>query len=711
MTLDHSALRWIATALLVLLLTSSAAAEAEISKGRPAGIDVILLLDSSPSTRSTDPEGHRLTAARFLLDYLYATSELLGVNHRAGFANFGGKVGTAEPLRLVTGEGLRNVFRQEVLPFTDFRPALQFALREFGQDGLGLQRQQIVVLFTDGAPHLPSGVLEGEELRRYFGNSSGTDEAGEASVGMFVDELKEQGGDLFVIAVGDSREAAEGWKTLVPDSHYIELGTTSQLADAYHRIFSSRLGFAFIERHTLGSEKATIPLRRLVTGATFSFIKEHPGIEVRLTDSEGRPAKLIAGGGPEEFHEVYRVSRSPSETAWIAEASGSAQVLVAQRQPKLTLDNGSRPHPSGQPLSLRFSLEDEGNPIISGNLRFAARLTGPDGNDYGEEQLLEQDEGRFVFTSAQPVGPGDYTLHLHSMLDGERVPGIAGKVPVQVEAVPRIKEVVVSNPTDEENTWNVEVVVENSPSLFGYRPPRVSFPHSGQPSKLIELTRVRAAKGDRDEGLQVISFAGKVPVPGAEEDRTLQAVFSGTTNAGLSYMSTVSKDIRRVNRETMSGPGARIRDAIFLILAVVASVLIIQKSREALDPLMVATRSWADKGPNPRMIRRIQDIISGRERLIEREQFDHPMLKKFFARVLATRRSLKHANSETARALLSSMLKCPRIAARRAGLFHLVNLLNDPDWNGVDADSIEMLFDCYREGAPVHLSKLLMRGE
>ena len=90
--------QWVTVLLLLLsLLGGSAPANGQESGplSAPKPLDVILLIDSSPSTRETDRSGWRISASRFLLDYLQATSQVLRVNYRAGVANFGGRMGAA----------------------------------------------------------------------------------------------------------------------------------------------------------------------------------------------------------------------------------------------------------------------------------------------------------------------------------------------------------------------------------------------------------------------------------------------------------------------------------------------------------------------------------------------------------------------------------------------------------------------------------------
>lgn len=45
-------------------------------------LDIVLLVDSSESTRDSDPEGLRTRASKFLLDYVLAAGESIGLNHR-----------------------------------------------------------------------------------------------------------------------------------------------------------------------------------------------------------------------------------------------------------------------------------------------------------------------------------------------------------------------------------------------------------------------------------------------------------------------------------------------------------------------------------------------------------------------------------------------------------------------------------------------------
>ncbi len=148
--------QWVTVLLLLSLLGARTPVHGQEGSplSAPKPLDVILLIDSSPSTGDTDPKGWRISASRFLLDYLQATSQVLRVNYRAGVANFGGRIGATTPLRLLEGGIVQGTIVSETISYTDFRPPLDWALREFRARSFGVGNAMAVILFTDGNPQL-----------------------------------------------------------------------------------------------------------------------------------------------------------------------------------------------------------------------------------------------------------------------------------------------------------------------------------------------------------------------------------------------------------------------------------------------------------------------------------------------------------------------------------------------------------------------------
>ena len=147
----------------LIIMAPTAAFCVEMSKA----LDVVLMVDSSPSTKTTDPQNQRVVAAEmFLRDYLESVGEAFEVNQRVAVVNFGGKVGTAVPLRFVQSFRDEDFPPGEAIPFTDFRPPLEFAWREFSSLTNGSGRKMAAVLFTDGRPQLSSKELSDKEARK-----------------------------------------------------------------------------------------------------------------------------------------------------------------------------------------------------------------------------------------------------------------------------------------------------------------------------------------------------------------------------------------------------------------------------------------------------------------------------------------------------------------------------------------------------------------
>jgi hypothetical protein len=207
-------------ALASLLLLSTTGARAQQPDAGPVNLDVILLIDNSMSMSEgeppSDPEGLRVRAARFLVDYLWANAETAGANYRVGVVSFGGVVSDVIPLRLVGDEAVRDGIRAEEIEYTDFQGSLEYALREFRAKSFDTGNRTAVILLTDGRPNPAGRGLTDVELEAYF-----------ADLAPLVRDLEEGGAALYVLGIGDAQEDRENWTGLIPDEHYVPISTTT----------------------------------------------------------------------------------------------------------------------------------------------------------------------------------------------------------------------------------------------------------------------------------------------------------------------------------------------------------------------------------------------------------------------------------------------------------------------------------------------------
>lgn len=170
--------------------------------GKPQAIDIVLLVDSSGSTGTSDPDNLRLSAAAFLLDYVLAAGQTIGLNHRFAVTNFNTDVLDIRPLGLLQDAAIDNSLVPRNDGYTDFLPPFRFALNELSAGNFTTDRNMVVVLFTDGHPELldANGQPQTVDPNAYFTN-----------LGHTIKQLQEAGVQVFVVAIGDAVDDRQLW--------------------------------------------------------------------------------------------------------------------------------------------------------------------------------------------------------------------------------------------------------------------------------------------------------------------------------------------------------------------------------------------------------------------------------------------------------------------------------------------------------------------
>lgn len=497
------------------------------------GMDVVLLIDSSESTRKTDPNDDRLKAAHFLLDYLEATAELLQVNHRAAIANFGGEVGVASPLQLVGQRRVHQAIQKQTIPNTDFRPALEFAIRELKGSSVGTGWQAIVVLFTDGLPDFGSGTLEGKDLERYFSGEAIPGDPEELQLNQLVGELHEMGSEMFVVAVGQRMEAAKGWSSLLDESSYVELGSIEQLATAYHRIFSEKLGFENVEQYELTSgEPVTVGFEPLLEHATLSFIKKQPGATVTLEGVKGGKPRRITGGGAEELHEVYEITDPAANGKLKAVIStGSARLLVAQRRPQITVQEPISPQVLGMPISVILSIGERGHTEAYKRMSVFATVSGPGFIEPITEEFTPVDEETMRLVTEPITVPGLYDVEVGVRQRGEVLKGFGEHLQIRLEPIPTISSVEIGQNRVHGHPPELSVTIDDVSNAMSLRYAWLSISGSNEePVRLYPLDG-RVERISRSK----VKLRKPILLSYGTEKSQLAVGLSGITSSGQSY--------------------------------------------------------------------------------------------------------------------------------------------------------------------------------
>ena len=403
--------------------------------GRPVDLDIILLIDNSMSMSHEDPvtgappgdpEGLRIRAAKFLVDYLGANAETLGASYRVGVASFGGVVNDVVPLRLLQDDTVREGIHAEEIQFTDFRGPLQFALREFRAKSLDTGNKMATILLTGGRPQLTDAPVTEQELRSYFEN-----------LAPLVGEFQEGGASLFVLGIGDAQEDRDHWTRLTPLhlDHYIPITSTAELADVYHRIVAGLIGVAVSEGETIpAGQAAPIEVELYLERVVFSFVKSDPSIHIVLTSPTGAVLRPTIGGTADVHHSIYSIT-NPDAGEWEAfwEGEGEVRYWVDEQYPLIRVEPIESASLVGRPITITASLVRNNMIIVDPGLRLEAEIALP-GGDVVTQALLPVGSGRYTGSHEDVQAEGTYTVTAQAILDGHLLS--VRPMPMLVEVFP-----------------------------------------------------------------------------------------------------------------------------------------------------------------------------------------------------------------------------------------------------------------------------------
>ncbi len=416
-----------------LLLWSSASVWGQEPGGRPVNLDVILLIDNSTSmSRGTwetgappsDPEGLRIQAAKFLVDYLRANAETLEANYRVGVVSFGGKVSDVISLRLLQDDTVRDSIRLEQIDSTDFGGPLQFALQEFRAKSFGAGNKLAVILFTDGRPKLPGTLLMAEqELLEYFEDLT-----------PLIDELQEGGASLFLLGIGDAQEDRANWTQLIPEDHYTPITNTTELAGVYRHIVADLIGVAVSEGETLPAGRAEIiEIEPYLERVVFSFMRSDPAADVTLI-SPASDVLTPTIDAADIHHSIYSIT-SPDAGEWTVlwEGEGQVQYWVDKQYPLVRVALARPVSLVGQPITITASLVRDDEIVVDSDLDLEAEITLPNG-DTVIQALSPIDGGGYTGSYKDVEAQGIYTVTAKATIAD--LPLSVRPIPVAIEIFP-----------------------------------------------------------------------------------------------------------------------------------------------------------------------------------------------------------------------------------------------------------------------------------
>lgn len=435
-------------------------------------LDVILLIDSSPSMEGSDPTDMRITAARFLVDYLEAISQVAERNYRVGIANFGANLGWTLPLRSLSGLN-RDAIVAEKIAFTDFRPALDFAGKEFAEKSYDAEppRQLAIIIFTDGEPELSlqerddvSAELKATYQAKYFEGIPISYDESDLRLPDLINDLQSQNVSLFVVGLGEAHESAAQWRTLLKSpERFFELDNPSSLPVIYHSIVTQLSDVSPARDEKITDQGAQGELEPYLQQAVFSFVKENPLVNIIFYDTQGTE-RGPTFGGEDDIYEIYLVAPPPpgGPNTWqVTLEGGVAQMWVDRKLPNLQfLESPSGSYALGDSLTLRAQLSSHSGTVIDDALDVYLEREGTDTSTH----LTSIGNGVFE-TTIEVQTEGKHTYTLSAELRGEPLPVVSESALLTFYPVPTIESIDITSNRQKGKDVIVAVRIANADRL------------------------------------------------------------------------------------------------------------------------------------------------------------------------------------------------------------------------------------------------------
>ncbi|MCL2456922.1 MAG: VWA domain-containing protein [Defluviitaleaceae bacterium] len=278
--------RFFIAVLFVFLMSTSARASAV------EGIDAILVIDTSGSMRTTDPERITLEAASLFMDMMETRSS------RIGIVGFSGSVHTIMPLTPISDPQIRNNIRKAVSGFvyhgwTDIGLGLRTAAEMLLADRIETNSPAII-FFTDGRVELPDNWATNRSVELSYEDAWWAVDAVEDFTAIYTIGLDYDGtvNKTFLQEIATRTNA----------KHYIA-NDAALLPQIFNEIFASHIRSSITEVASFVADGNTyaevfIPIpSAFVAEANIIMLSSRPIASARLFDPSGREIPL----GDENF--------------------------------------------------------------------------------------------------------------------------------------------------------------------------------------------------------------------------------------------------------------------------------------------------------------------------------------------------------------------------------------------------------------------------
>lgn len=492
-------------------------------------LDLFILLDQSGSMKTTDPQGLRIEASRYLIRNLAQRSEG-ELKHRLGLVHFG----TAAPEHLTVP--LTEVSRQEndagvqklltglnplSLGDTNFVAALKRAYEGFraGQT-FDLKRKPGIVIFTDGEPDDPRKLT----AEAYF-----------KEIRQFVEAaLRPSGCEVYVVGIDDARKTwSKGvpqWQNLLSAPRVLQLEQMAQLPEKFNEIGRQLFDIPSVAPDVITAREQEFDVQPYLEKLEFHVFPAGKDLKLAILEPGKKP--LVAGERVQiKRYETYDIITvlNPPYGRWkyqMLEGVGKVEIYRNALPIRLRLISPGDVHPLHKPLRLVASfVKASGEEVVSiaeYPLKLTAKIVPPAGGEY-DVTLRGVGEGIFAADrSIDPTVAGTYRITL--TVHGGEVYRFARDKGLTVKPLPYVS---VEEPTDGAGAvWRshlpvrVRLLQDGKPLVvqdhFLNHPGALMLaqfvltPNGTQPKDAFWLEPI---PGDATPG----GFAGLLPLPSREE--------------------------------------------------------------------------------------------------------------------------------------------------------------------------------------------------
>lgn len=544
---------------LIILLAASLfacqvkpAATAPVTAPTADAVDVVVLIDSSGSMRTSDPGQLSLTASRMLID-------LLATGDRAALLDFDSKARVVAPLTVIDDSADRAALQAKLATvradgYTDYATALAAAYEQLAgaKDDV---RHRCVIFLTDGRPDPNGRTADQAFMKNYLAGLQAT-----------VDQFAARGWPIHTIGLGSQPDPALLRDiALATGGSYQRVSNAADLTGVFAGILTEAkglyLGGNYARALTSGPTSDAVVVDEFTRSMTVVAVGRQ-GQAVELTLSRDGQAVAPGSGGVERRsgagYDALFVSQ-PAAGVWQVGIAGDGEatlLLLFDKTVRLDLvaPATNARLPVGRPLTLVARLT-RGERAFNG--RIVAHILRP-GTTVAEDVTLLDDgahgdgaanDGVFGNTWSGVQSEGDYRVLIEAMQGGR--PIVSRSLQIYGETLPLITVDAPSVGTHyrgERMTLAVHFALAGLP-LSPAETANVNVkaeiaPPGGQPTVLTLTDQGSAASGDLAAGDGVFSA---VYVPSSEGEHLVRFVADGTLR-GRAYHDEIALPAMPVER-------------------------------------------------------------------------------------------------------------------------------------------------------------------